>query len=302
MASKSKFECELWSSLVSRVVDETRPDVIFKIVEGDLSSEIQAHKHVLGMVSLTFRNMFRNMPAEVIEIKETTEQAFGVMVDAVYNKSPIEASLADKSVDEIFAVVNLAKIYMISELMEDLKQFISSFPLTDETLLVVAAEAMEYRNLFEEEAGHLLLTCANYLKPKLMDARSIFRYVDENVANKEVVATLLAMMNNIAPTGCHNCQKDPCQNGAGVKANEFRVGLIVTNSTSSGAKVRVRGTGAKVGLSRWALEIQSRWKALKVDCSKLQIHTKRPFRLATVGPGTPPFCSAANRFKLIQVV
>jgi len=229
MASKSKFECELWSSLVSRVVDETRPDVIFKIVEGDLSSEIQAHKHVLGMVSLTFRNMFRNMPAEVIEIKETTEQAFGVMVDAVYNKSPIEASLADKSVDEIFAVVNLAKIYMISELMEDLKQFISSFPLTDETLLVVAAEAMEYRNLFEEEAGHLLLTCANYLKPKLMDARSIFRYVDENVANKEVVATLLAMMNNIAPTGCHNCLKDPCQNGAGVKANELRVGLIVTN-------------------------------------------------------------------------
>jgi len=230
MTTLNKFD---WSSLITRILDETPPDVIFKIVEGDLSSEVEAHKQVLGMVSLTFRNMFRNMPgAKVIEIKETTKEAFQIMVNSIYNKSPIDISLANKSVDEIFAVVNLIKIYMIPELMEDLKQFISTFSLTDETLLKIASEAMEYRELFEEEAGDLLLSCAKFLKPKLMDASSIFRYVDENVAYKEVVYTLLAMMNNIAPTEsseCHNCQKNPCQDGVGVKVNEFRVGLIVTN-------------------------------------------------------------------------
>ena len=54
-----------WASLVGRVVDETPPDIVFRIIEGvdgDMTSDISAHKNILSMASLTFRNMFKTSP------------------------------------------------------------------------------------------------------------------------------------------------------------------------------------------------------------------------------------------------
>ena len=59
----------------------------------------------------------------------------------------------------------------------------------------VAEEAMHQSRLFQKEALLLLVTCAKFLKPKLKDAKSILKYIEENEDKKEVVFSLLSRMN-----------------------------------------------------------------------------------------------------------
>jgi len=223
-----------WSNMITRVVNETPPDVIFVIPDGDIKAEVDAHKMVLGMISLVFRRSFfstdtADRTAQRIEILETTKPAFQIMVDAIYNRTTINASLKDKSVDEVFAVVNIVKRFEISELVVAVTQFLSTFSITDDTVLEVASEAMEYSALFKEESRQLLLTCAKFLKPKLKDATAIFGYIAENEEQKEVISSLFVLMNDIPPTAptCSNCKKEPCQDGVGVGDNDFWEGLNV---------------------------------------------------------------------------
>jgi len=226
-----------WSNIITRVVNETPPDVIFVIPDGDIKAEVDAHKMVLGMISLVFRRSFfstdtTDRTAQRIEILETTKPAFQIMVDAIYNRTTINASLKDKSVDEVFAVVNIVKRFEISELVVAVTQFLSTFSITDDTVLEVASEAMEYSALFKEESRQLLLTCAKFLKPKLKDATAIFGYIAENEEQKEVISSLFVLMNDIPPTAptCSNCKKEPCQDGVGVGDNDFWEGLNVTSN------------------------------------------------------------------------
>ena len=231
-----------WSRLIAKITDETfgiLPDVVFQIVENDQLYEIKAHKMILAMVSPTFKTMFYSTDVgdktvNVIKIDKTTAPAFQILKDAIYNIKSIGQSLQGKSVDEVFHVVDLIERYHIPELMEAVKEHLANFPITDDTVLEVAEEAMEYSTMFEAESEHLLLTCAKFLAPKLKDGVAMMQYAKENKDRKEVFATLLALMGDIVPTECPNCKKEVCQDGQMVKQDEFREGLIVTNNRASG--------------------------------------------------------------------
>ena len=109
------------------------------------------------MVSPTFKTMFYSTDvgdktAKVIKIEKTTALAFQILKDAIYNIKSIGDSLQGKSVDEVFHVVDLIERFHIPELMEPAKEHLANFPITEDTVLEVAEEAMEYTHLFEAES------------------------------------------------------------------------------------------------------------------------------------------------------
>jgi len=230
-----------WPRLISQLTDATfgfPPDVVFQIVENDQVHEIDAHKVILGMVSPVFKTMFSTDVGEktskVFKIEMTTANAFQIVKDAIYNNKSIGESLEGKSVDEVFQVVELIERFQIDELKKDVKDYITNYPITEDTVLQVAEEAMEYNILFEDESRLLLVACAQFLIPKLQDAKYMLRkiYAKENKDREKVIATVLALMADIVP--CPNCKYPVCQNGKPVKQDEFRKGLIVRCNIASG--------------------------------------------------------------------
>jgi len=168
-----------------------------------------------------------------VKVKETTAPAFRILMDAVYDVKSIGESLSGKSVDEVFDVVNLIERYQIKELMEPAKECLDNYPVTEDNVLEVAGDALEYSEMFEAEVHQLLLTCAKFLMPKLKDAKSMMRYAAENKDRQLEFATLVALMNDIKPTECSNCKKEVCRDGEVVEDDEFVEGLLVTNNKAS---------------------------------------------------------------------
>merc|ERR1719186_1003794 len=89
---------------------------------------------------------------KVFKIEKTTASAFQIVKDAIYNNKSIGDSLEGKSVDEVFQVVELIERFQIDELKKDVKDYITNYPITEDTVLQVAEEAMEYNILFEDES------------------------------------------------------------------------------------------------------------------------------------------------------
>jgi len=228
-------------SLIASLADESfgiPPDVTFQIDDGDQVYEIKAHKTILGMVSLPFKTMLYttevgDKTAKVIRIGETTGPAFQILIDAIYQTKSLFDSLKGKSVEEIFDVVYLIEQYQISQLQEfqdAVKELLSDYPVTEDSVLDVAGEAMEYSTLFQKEAHYLLLKCAKFLQPKLKDAQSIFNYAAKINDKKEVFTSLLGLMKDLPPIKCSNCGYEDCKDGLPIQDNEFREGLNVTNN------------------------------------------------------------------------
>jgi len=218
-------------------------DVTFQIAEKNGRKirlcEVKAHKWLLAMVSDIFKTMFYatnvgDKAENVIKIEKTTASAFQIMIDSVYNAKSIEESLAGKSIHEIFDVVNLVERYQIPELKEAIQQLLAEYPITEHTVLEVAEEAMEYVNMFKDEANDLLLNCAKFLKSQFKDLNSVYTYAAANKEHKEVFATLLALVQDVTPSECPNCKSETCKDGEEVKNEEFREGLVVTNKKLDG--------------------------------------------------------------------
>lgn len=228
-----------WASRLSQILCENSSipsDVTFKITEADVVHDVKAHKNILAMVSTVFESMFfvhntTDMSAREIPIPDTTKPAFQILIDAIYEVRLIEDSLKGKSVHEVFAVLYLVVKYEIPELVQAVKECLSSFPFTRDTVVEVASDAMEFLETFQEDAQNLLLLCAKFLKNELAEVASVLRFVAENQDQMIAVNKLLILIHNIAPTIlCPNCQQEPCKNGIKVKEDEFRLGLNVSSS------------------------------------------------------------------------
>merc|ERR1719319_1870141 len=156
------------------------------------------------MVSPVFEDMFythntASKSAKEIEIPDTTKPAFEIMITAIYDAMLIEDSLKGKSVNEVFNVLYLVTKYQIPELIRAVEAYLSSFPLTDNTVVEVASEAIEFRETFHKQAQDLLLLCAKFLKTKLTDVPSLLRFV-ENKDDLATVNELQIIMHSLAPS------------------------------------------------------------------------------------------------------
>merc|ERR1719186_2296514 len=143
-----------------------------------------------------FRDMFAQMDnfAQEIIIEDTTAPAFRILIYAIYCVKTIQESLKGKTVDEIFAVLYLVTKYDIPELVQAVKDTLASFPLTVDTVLEVAGDAMDYSSTFQEEAQKLLLACAKFLKNKLTRSSDVFQLIAENGDRLEVIHKLAVLV------------------------------------------------------------------------------------------------------------
>merc|ERR1719186_2420738 len=164
-----------------------------------------------------------------IEIKETTKQALQIIINALYKIKSIQDSLQGKTIQVIFDVVNLMERYQMAKLQDAINEVISNYPITEESVLEVAEEAIHQSELFQKEANLLLLACAKFIKPKLKDIKSVFKYFKDNGDQKEAIAALLVLMDGISSSGsssidttgsssigtngCSNCGYEDCQDG-----------------------------------------------------------------------------------------
>jgi len=176
--------------------------------------------------------------------EQATKRALEIVTSVINNEIPMKDCLMDKSVYEVFAVLDLVKKDKIPELLVSVEGYLAAFPLSDDTVLDVAFDAMQHSSStqFQNEARNLLLVCARFLKPKFKYGRSVFQYVADNENRGEVLVKLMSLMKDIP---CANClgmgpggrnpksglldDPDEC----GIPEDQFRVGQIVSTDCDS---------------------------------------------------------------------
>jgi len=138
-------------------------------------------------------------------------------------------------------VLNLVTSYKILELQNSVREYLASFPLTEETVLDVAQDSMKYSETFAEDVNELQMCCARYLRHKLQDASSLIKFNFDNKDRKDVVHRLFILMNDVKMSKCTNCLQLPCRDGQIVERTEFRLGLMVVGGQRRGVEGKVIG-------------------------------------------------------------
>ena len=223
---------------------EIPPDVTFKFTQDiDGDNKVAAHKLILAMVSQVFRSMFfvhntKDRSANEITIEDSTKAAFQIMIEAIYNVKTMRESLQEKTIHEIFAVLYLVTKYKIPELELAAEECLSSFPITEDNVLEVASDAMEYETTFQSATQNILLACANFLKPKFSDNFSLLEFVADNGDHMATVHKLAVLIRDLC---CTNCGNHPCQSGLVIEETQFRVGLKVAYNPAIQTRVGYQG-------------------------------------------------------------
>jgi len=218
-------------------------DVTFQVVEANgnypvteegldkgvktVRGEIKAHKLILAASSSVFKGMFYGPMKEskdVIVVKETTAEAFKKLIEYIYH---VDIECKDLSLVEFYDIVNLAELYGMPNLTEQLKIQMENIPLSMDNLMDVFTTASEYSQ-FEEVTNYVLMLCAKFLQKTISDPadRLDFALTQYDGGNREIALKLLALVKQLSPrVECSNCKENPCVVGQGVPYDKMRPGL-----------------------------------------------------------------------------
>ena len=210
---------------------EVPPDIFFLVIgedEGigkDSSRTIGAHKNFLAGVSPVFRRMLFGPLKEskdVIEVKDTTFEAFNTMIDYIYkppsskpffpapparksqsylgyhSEATSERSKSDKEhpnkircPQKFFDLLNLAEKYELESMKQELSNFLDTLDIRDNNVIFTARVAKSYQHIvsFEEVSIKLLAKCLKFLLKRTGKAGDIwtrFWALVNNSENSEV--------------------------------------------------------------------------------------------------------------------
>ena len=185
-----------WKNFLSED-SELPPDVSFQ-VKGDEEEGwkiFRAHKTLLGGVSSVFRKQFfgpMKETMEVVEVKETTPEAFGTVLNYIY-KLPEEYTLdmvvgmGIECPQKLFELLLLADRYQIANLVEVTSSILEyKFNVTRENVIFTMAVIANYKlqtTLFDELARKVLGRCVEWFRK-------------ETKRSWDIVALLLDSRNN----------------------------------------------------------------------------------------------------------
>jgi len=192
-----------------------------------VKGEIKAHKYILAASSSVFKGMFFGPMKEskdVIDVKETTVEAFKKLIEYIYQ---VDIECRDISLVELYDIVNLAELYNIPKLTEELKIQMENIPLSMDNLMDVATIASEYSQ-FEEVSNCVMMSCAKFLQKMIRYPadRLEFALTQYASGNGEVALKLLTLVKQVVPlVECGNCMGKPCVKGQGVPYDRMRSGL-----------------------------------------------------------------------------
>ena len=215
---------------------------------GDTRKEIKAHKFLLAALSPVFKGMFFGPMKDdknVVTVKETTYEAFEKLVEYIYQ---IDIDCNNMKLLEFYEIVNLAKMYDMPKLMDELKIQMENIPLSMENLVDVAHTATQYSQ-FDEVSPSLLLACAKFLQKSIGGPAQRLRFaVDQYACGRgDTALELLAMLLDLPPLECYNCGEKDCLTGQTVAQEKITRDLKVKVNNGEHAIKRytvVRGVSA----------------------------------------------------------
>ena len=159
-----------WQSFLSPDSD-LPPDVTFLVKSEDDESQSKTfvgHRYLLGGISPVFRGMFfgpMKETGEVVEVKETTPEAFSTMINFIY-MSPEESFNLDNITScpqKLFELLALADRYQILDLKTLATEALSNLALTRENMIFTATVAKHYKPAFEDVSTRLMVKCLKFL-------------------------------------------------------------------------------------------------------------------------------------------
>ena len=194
-------------------------DITFMIVNNDNVEEegkIEGHKVILAAFSSVFKGMFFGpvkISEDVVKVKETTVKAFEIMVKFIYQA---KINFKDMDLLELYDIVNLAEMYDIPELVDELKTQMENLTLRLDSLVNVAHIALQFHQ-FEDVSFTLLNACAMFLQKTAQKSSDRIQFaVDHLGGGRERTALkLLALVEDLPPLQCKNCRRnhDNCLDG-----------------------------------------------------------------------------------------
>ena len=146
------------------------PDVFFLVKGGDEGDKkIGAHKFLLAGTSSVFNRQFfgpmKDNAQEVIEVKDTTPEAFDTMINYIY-KIPGKDTFNLNDVDcpqKLFQLLELAEKYEIPNLKTMTSDSLETLDIRRENLIFTATVARNYKQTrFEDLSNTLLLKCLKF--------------------------------------------------------------------------------------------------------------------------------------------
>ena len=180
-----------WQSFLSPESD-LPPDVFFLVKPEDENAEgsgksIGAHRLLLAGVSPVFKSMlFGPMKevGEVIEVKETTHEAFNTMITYIYAPPLHDFTLDDiQCPQKLFELLALSDKYEILELKTMTSEALSSLEITNGTMIFAATVAKRYKHMFEEVCKKLLTKCLKFLFDTTSGGNDVFTLLSETKKN-----------------------------------------------------------------------------------------------------------------------
>ena len=176
------------------------PDVTF-VVRGEDEEEkkVAAHRFLLAATSPVFNRQFYGPMKdirEVIEVKDTTPEAFMTMMNYIY-KDPGEESFNLNDIDcpqKLFELVELAERYEIPNLKEIASRALETLDISLENMIFTATVAKNYKETFADLSSKVLTNCLDFLflGPSsagnilglLMETKKSFPEADFNIFNE----------------------------------------------------------------------------------------------------------------------
>ena len=120
---------------------------------------VKGKEVILSTHSPAFKGMlFRPIKEEkdVVQVEETTVEAFKKLVEYIYQ---VDIDCKNMTLLELYDIVNLAEMYDMPKLMDELKIQMRNIPLTKVNVMEVAHTAAQFEQ-YKEVSAVLLLTCS----------------------------------------------------------------------------------------------------------------------------------------------
>ena len=169
------------------------PDVFFLVkTEDDENGEVPgksigAHRLLLAGVSPVFRGMLggpMRETGEVIEVKETTAEAFTTMIGYIYKPPGDEFTLDEiRCPQKLYEVLALAEKYEIFSLKTLILKTLETLAITNGNMIFLATVANNYKPLFTNISTKLLVRCLKFLFDSTTGGRDIVALISDTKNN-----------------------------------------------------------------------------------------------------------------------
>ena len=250
-------------SVLSTLLSSSSPipgDVKFNVMdqEDKVVATLEAHKIILALHSDHFKNaffgsgtLFKENEDNIVQIKETTKEAFEDYVGFNYEK---RIKFEKKNLEELYEILNLAERYQVKELKDRVSDFIKNFPLSIDNVAKVAATACEFPQ-FAEGSQELYAKCVTFLGTQFTDAQSVLNFVSRN----EDEATVVKLLRDVKNPGCPNCQQTPCRNRSSISRKDLLLPGMLIQTGDSGWRQRYKNQLCRVVSAKEGGNVSVTW-------------------------------------------